>query len=126
MLLKRTLYRCGDINLIEIDWINGLGISSIDKYFYSFTQKNGLLQLVKFNTRNSNILDLILKNDIQIVSSIISTNPIEYDSHCIQLYTIYSYIILFFLNIVTNELSNKKMILQIQRVIKVVEILLYR
>ena len=34
------------------------------------------------NTRNSNILNLILTNDIKIVSSIISTNPIEYDSHC--------------------------------------------
>ena len=72
----------GDFNLPGINWINGLGISSVEKYFYSFTQKNGLLQLVNFNTRNSNILDLILTNDIKMVSSIISTNPIEYDSHC--------------------------------------------
>ena len=42
-------------------------------------KKNGLLQLVNFNTRNSNILDLILTNDIKII---ISTNQIKYDSHC--------------------------------------------
>ena len=27
----------GDFNLTGIDWINGLGISSVEKYFYSFT-----------------------------------------------------------------------------------------
>ena len=37
---------------------------------------------MNFNTRNSNILDFILTNDIKIVKSIISTIPIEYDSHC--------------------------------------------
>ena len=40
-----------DFNLYVIDWINGLGISSIGKKMVNltlFTQKNGLLQLVNF------------------------------------------------------------------------------
>ena len=36
---NKTSIIYGDFNLPGIDWINGLRISSVEKYFYSFTKK---------------------------------------------------------------------------------------
>ena len=58
----------GYFNLPGIDWLAGSGHTRIEKYFYSFTQKEAIVQLVDFNNRKSNILDLIITNNIFIVS----------------------------------------------------------
>ena len=83
----------GYFNLPGIDWLTGSGYTRIEKYFYSFTQKEALVQLVDFNNRKSNILDLILTNNICIVSSISLTNPFEYDKHMSDHISIYSCIL---------------------------------
>ena len=83
----------GDFNLPGIDWLAGSGHTRIEKYFYSFTQKEALVQLVDFNNRKSNFLDLILTNNIFIVSSISPINPIKYDKHVSDHISIYSCIL---------------------------------
>ena len=47
----------GDFNLPVIDWLTGSGHTRIEKYFYSFTQKEALVQLV----------DLIIVNLISLI-----------------------------------------------------------
>ena len=83
----------GDFNLPGIDWLAGSGHTRIEKYFYSFTQKEALVQLVNFNNSKSNILDLILTNNICIISSISPINLIEYDKHVSDNISIYSCIL---------------------------------
>ena len=64
LVLSNSCLIYGDFNLTGIDWLAGSGHTRIEKYFYSFTQKEPLVQLVDFNNRKSNILDLILTNNI--------------------------------------------------------------
>ena len=59
----------GDFNLPGIDWLAGSGHIRIGKNFYSFTQKEALVQLVDFNNRKPNTLDMILTNNIFIISN---------------------------------------------------------
>ena len=52
-----------------------------EEAFYKTIQESALLQLVNFNTRSGNMLDLILTNNTNVLSSIDYTNPLEYDKH---------------------------------------------
>ena len=63
---------CGDFNLPQIDWSTVTpGISSpVSTLLCSIVNDNFLTQMVNFPTRQDNILDLILVNDINMVSSV--------------------------------------------------------
>ena len=68
----------GDLNLPGIDWFNRTSQTTIEKYFLNFSQKYALTQLVNFNTRQFNLLDIILTNNKMILSNIQAINPLEY------------------------------------------------
>ena len=82
-----------DLNLPGIDWSNSSAISLVEKYVYSFTQNHALIQLVNFPIRKSNILDLILTNDIRTISSISPISSIEYNNHCSDHVSMISFIL---------------------------------
>ena len=71
----------GDFNLPGINWITGTSITQSELFVYNFIQSKGLLQLINFNTRCNNIIDLIFTNNELIVSNINSLSPFEYDNH---------------------------------------------
>ena len=66
----------GDLNLPGIDWFNRSSQTTIEKYFLNFSQKYALTQLVNFNTRQFNLLDIILTNNKMILSNIQAINPL--------------------------------------------------
>ena len=66
----------GDLNLLGIYLSNGSVIVLIDTYLYSFNYTYTLTYLVHFRINKSIILDLILINDIIVISSISHTRPI--------------------------------------------------
>ena len=69
---KYPIILCGDFNLPQIDWSTVTpGISSpVSTLLCSIVNDNFLTQMVNFPTRQDNILDLILVNDINMVSSV--------------------------------------------------------
>ena len=80
----------GYFNLAVIDWITGATYTIAERYIYNKFLSYGLTQLINFNTRNSNILDLILTNNTLIVSNISPTNAFEFDVHVSDHFAIYS------------------------------------
>ena len=80
----------GDFNLAGIDWIAGTTSTIAERYIYNKFLSYGLTQLINFNTRNSNILDLILTNNTLIISNISPTSAFEYDAHISDHFAIYS------------------------------------
>ena len=71
----------GDFNFPGINWLSGSTTTQSEEAFYKTIQESALLQLVNFNTRSGNMLDLILTNNNNLLSSIDYTNPLEYDKH---------------------------------------------
>ena len=59
-------------------------------YVYNKFLSYGLNQLINFNTRNSNILDLMFTNNTLIISSISPTSAFEFDAHVSDYFAIYS------------------------------------
>ena len=80
----------GDFNLAGIDWIAGTTSTITERYVYNKFLSYGLAQLINFNTRNSNILDLILTNNTLIIANISPTSACEYDAHISDHFAIYS------------------------------------
>ena len=80
----------GDFNLAGIDWIAGTTSTIAERYVYNKFISYGLTQLINFNSRNSNILDLILTNNTLIISNISPTSAFEYDAHISDHFAIYS------------------------------------
>ena len=73
-----------------IDWITGTTSTITERYVYSIFLSYGLTQLINFNTRNSNILDLILTNNTLSIYNISPTSSFEIDAHISDHFTIYS------------------------------------
>src|SRR5437870_2208406 len=77
----------GDFNLPLMDWDNNLSPNH-DVYteFLSYFTNNSLLQLVKFPTRENNLLDIILSDHSQQISNISSFAPIGTSDHLTLLF----------------------------------------
>ena len=70
---KCTHFLLGDFNLPKISWDSLLDYnpsSGIEKLIIDFTVGHNLEQLIKFNTRKENILDLLFTNDRTFVTEI--------------------------------------------------------
>ena len=80
----------GDFNLDCIDWIAGTTLTIAERYVYNKFISYSLTQLINCNTRNSNILDLILTNNTLIIFNISPTRAFEYDAHVSDHFAIYS------------------------------------
>lgn len=82
---------CGDFNLPDICWTDRSSPSSLhdalskEEIFLEFLSAFGLTQLVSSPThRSGNILDLVLTNDIDLITQLdISAAPILSDHSCI-------------------------------------------
>ena len=63
---------CGDFNLPHIDWEFGTATTgdSIHNYFTKLVRDNYLWQIIDFQTRNNNVLYLILTNIPEKISDI--------------------------------------------------------
>jgi len=67
----------GDFNLPKIDWeLTNCLEDKIHKPFLTFVVESGLIQFVDFPTRDSNVLDVVLADDEQIISQIAWDPPI--------------------------------------------------
>ena len=72
----------GDFNCPKIDWTNFTsGTDYMHGSLLSFVSQYGLSQFVHFATRGENILDIVLSNDEQIVSSISSAPHLGHSDH---------------------------------------------
>ena len=69
------------MNLPGINWVHKSANTKIEQYFFNYCNSNNLNQLVEFNTRGINILDLILTTHIMYLSDIYPINPLEYNNH---------------------------------------------
>ena len=66
----------GDFNLPDIDWDTLTGTSLSSKYFCDFVFQNNLCQLIHTPTHlKGNILDLILTNNVELISNVEVTPP---------------------------------------------------
>jgi len=92
--LSRSNYTtlvCGDFNFPSIQWndnsANNCDNESCSGLFYNFCVTNSLHQLVQDATRltssTSNVLDLILCNDLNFVFNVNVTTPFSSCDHCI-------------------------------------------
>ena len=72
----------GDLNCPKIDW-SAASCSSdyINKSLLKFTVEAGFYQFVDFATRGSNILDIILADDDQIITATTPGPPIGLSNH---------------------------------------------
>lgn len=84
-LIKRNLNYIilGDFNLPDIDWklVFPLKNIEINNIFCDFVLENSLTQVVNFSTRQNNILDIILTNDIHQIISICPNYPFANSDH---------------------------------------------
>ena len=110
----------GNFNLTGIDWIAST-ISTMRNICNNKFLSYGLTQLINFNTRNSNILDL---NNTLNVSNISSTSALAFDAHVSDYYAIYSdllipdnSVILIKINVESCDLTIIKVILLVFKLI---------
>ena len=89
----------GDFNLPDINWNLHIGRNE-DVEFLNCLHDNFLDQLINFNTRGNNILDLLFTNDSNLVSSLTSSPPLDNSDHS-------SFI--FNLNVSTQRNENKEL-----------------
>ena len=85
---------CLIFNLAGIDWITGTTSTIAERYVYNKFLSYGLTQLINFNTRNSNILDLILLYNTLIISNISPTSVCEFYVHVSDHFAIYSNLVI--------------------------------
>ena len=69
---KYPIVLCGDFNLPQIDWstVTPDALSPASTLLCSIVNDNFLTQMVKFPTRQNHILDLLLVNDVNVVSCV--------------------------------------------------------
>ena len=72
----------GDFNIREIGWINLEAKGLIESTFLDIVQNNLLFQLVSKPTKGENILDLVLVDNIDLVSSVDVVNSFSTSDHC--------------------------------------------
>ena len=72
----------GDLNCPKIDWpAASCSSDCISKSLLKFTVEAGFSQFVDFATRGSNILDVILADDDQVITEVTSDPPIGHSDH---------------------------------------------
>jgi hypothetical protein len=72
----------GDLNLPKISWQKAsCPNDKVHSLIYDFFVQNGYTQFVNFRTRGSNILDVVLADDDQIISQTLSCLPIGHSDH---------------------------------------------
>ncbi len=79
-LCKRYLVT-GDFNMPDIDWTNFTANSQVSIEFLTTFFKLGASQCVTFPTRNSNLLDLVLCSDSQMIDYIHADPPVSTSDH---------------------------------------------
>ena len=80
--VNRTVVIVGDFNLPKIDWDSYTGPSdTIHQMFVSFVVHSGLTQLINFKTHETNILDLLICNDVNYISRLQSDVPFGTSDH---------------------------------------------
>ena len=80
----------GDLNCPKINWQLSLCCSQdpIHKTLFDFVINSGFCQFVDFPTRGSNVLDLVLADDDQIVTAVRSDPPIGHSDHLVIRFTV--------------------------------------
>ena len=77
-----TICLLGDFNLPLINWkFNQAPNNEIYNVFLKFFREYGLYQFVRHSTRHENILDLVMSNDPQFISTIEVQCPISTSDH---------------------------------------------
>ena len=72
----------GNFNLPGVDWVNGLfPISHEYVNICNSIFENGLHKVVEAPTRKGNILDLIIVNDLIIITNLVVCQPIGNSDH---------------------------------------------
>ena len=72
----------GDLNLPKISWQKAsCPGDKVHSLIYDFFVQNGYTQFVNFDTRGSNILDVVLADDDQIISQTLPCLPIGHSDH---------------------------------------------
>lgn len=86
----RDLLIVGDFNFPFIDWEASslLKNNRTQEQFLHFCLTNSLVQVVNFPTRESNYLDIALLNDVHILESVDSLEPLGSSDHCQVVLTI--------------------------------------
>ena len=73
---------CGDFNMQRLDWLALDGSQACrESYLTDFVINNGLSQLVLEPTRENNILDLVLSNDLLAVIDLTVSLPFSTSDH---------------------------------------------
>jgi len=81
---KHTVIIVGDFNLPHIDWSKITAPADyIHSSFLQFCNNYGFTQFVDAPTRDDNVLDLVLSNDLYILSSIDVAEPFSNSDHCV-------------------------------------------
>jgi len=80
--VNKTVVIVGDFNLPKIDWDSYTGPSdTIHQMLFSFVVYFGLTQLINFKTHETNILDLLICNDVNYISRLQSDVPFGTSDH---------------------------------------------
>jgi len=74
----------GDFNIPKANWaLSSCDGDNIGKLFIKFVITSGHYHFVSFHTRDENILDLILTNDEQGISSVEARRPLGHSDQCV-------------------------------------------
>ena len=80
--IDHTIAIVGDLNLPKMEWyIPCCPNCNIHNPFLRFVMENSLSQLVDFATRDNNILDVILTNDVKLFSHVRPDAPVGASDH---------------------------------------------
>jgi len=72
----------GDLNLPKIEWFNLSGVDDqVHKPFFEFAIEYGFTQIVERPTRGSNILDIVLVDNVQAILNIAYLSPFSSSDH---------------------------------------------
>ena len=92
---RRTII-LGDFNLPEINWNTcSFPENQNYRYFYDFfLASQPLDQIITFSTRGNNILDLLLTNDLDLVTDICSLPPMGSSDHVMVKFSLQGVVLL--------------------------------
>jgi len=89
--LEQTNIITGELNCPKIDWQTYRCPSDyINRLVLDFVIDTGLYQIVDFATRASNILDILLADDLQIITSVTADAPVGLSDHIMVTFKIVS------------------------------------
>ena len=90
LTVKHSCILLGDFNLPGIDWFSDFATTDpIQQAFFENFCSIGLEQLNSFATRNDAILDLVLSNDPELISDLLTLPPLGASDHDIVSFSIF-------------------------------------